>query len=53
MSWPCACGHAAGDHDRQADRYCAATRANDLVRTCICVPAPTTPRDRLAGHYQL
>jgi hypothetical protein len=32
----CACGHAERDHDAIAFRYCAATRASDLSRGCIC-----------------
>jgi hypothetical protein len=50
MTWPCACGHPASDHDRTADRFCAATRAGQLLRGCICIPADNAVLDRLTGR---
>lgn len=39
----CSCGHRAERHDAIADRYCAATDAHNLPRSCICKPVPVTP----------
>ncbi len=32
----CLCGHPPADHDPIAARYCRATAAGSLVRSCIC-----------------
>jgi hypothetical protein len=53
MNALCPCGHPASEHDRQADRFCAATRAGQLLRNCICVPLPSAPLDRLASRDRL
>jgi hypothetical protein len=41
----CPCGHPDAQHDRVAVRYCAATTAKHLGRSCICqaAPADVTP----------
>jgi hypothetical protein len=38
------CNHPGAAHDRIARRYCAATMANAISRTCIC-PPPGTYQD--------
>jgi hypothetical protein len=50
MTWPCECGHLAADHDPTAAKFCAATRAGRLPRTCICLPADDAALDRLTGR---
>ncbi len=46
----CGCGHPSDDHDRVAQRFCAATRSGQLVRGCVCVPAVSAALDRLNGR---
>ncbi len=33
------CSHSSQLHDRIAERYCNATRANAMTRGCICAVA--------------
>jgi hypothetical protein len=49
----CACGHPEDEHDRVAQRFCAATRSNELLRSCVCVPAVSAALDRLNGRGML
>jgi hypothetical protein len=46
----CGCGHPVDEHDRVAQRFCAATRSGQLVRRCVCVPASSAALDRLTGR---
>jgi hypothetical protein len=46
----CDCGHPAEEHDRVAQRFCAATRASQLARGCVCVPAVSAALDRFTGR---
>jgi hypothetical protein len=46
----CGCGHDADQHDKMADRYCAATLAGGLQRGCICAAAGGTVLDRYTGR---
>jgi hypothetical protein len=40
----CHCGHDIRDHDAIGGRFCRATQAAEITRTCVCVGV--TPREQ-------
>jgi hypothetical protein len=39
----CDCLHLTRLHDAVASRYCAATKADNLARACVCSLTPAEP----------